>query len=69
MAASVWQLNYDIAAADRDHYLSWFHDTHIPEKLARPGYRWAAYYGPRPSMAPPVCTAISACLAAQQRCF
>ena len=44
MAASVWLLNYDIAAADRDHYLSWFHDTHIPEKLARPGYRWAAHY-------------------------
>jgi hypothetical protein len=40
----VWLLNYDIAAADRDHYLSWFHDEHIPEKLARPGYRWAAHY-------------------------
>ena len=26
MAASVWLLNYDIAAADRDHYLSWFDD-------------------------------------------
>ena len=44
MAASVWLLNYDIAAADRDHYLSWFHDEHIPEKLTRPGYRWAAHY-------------------------
>ena len=44
MATSVWLLNYDIAAADRDHYLSWFHDEHIPEKLARPGYRWAAHY-------------------------
>ena len=44
MAASVWLLNYDIAAADRDHYLSWFHDEHIPEKLARPGYRWATHY-------------------------
>ena len=44
MAASVWLLNYDIAASDRDHYLSWFHDDHIPEKLARPGYRWAAHY-------------------------
>jgi hypothetical protein len=44
MAPSVWLLNYDIAAADRDHYLSWFHDEHIPEKLARPGYRWAAHY-------------------------
>ena len=44
MAASVWLLNYDIAAADRDHYLSWFHDEHIPEKLARPGYTWASHY-------------------------
>jgi hypothetical protein len=44
MAAGVWLLNYDIAAADRDHYLSWFHDEHIPEKLARPGYRWSAHY-------------------------
>ena len=44
MAASVWLLNYDIAAADRDHYLSWFHDEHISEKLARPGYSWAAHY-------------------------
>ena len=44
MVASVWLLNYDIAAADRDRYLSWFHDEHIPEKLARPGYRWAAHY-------------------------
>ena len=44
MAASAWLLNYDIAAADRDHYLSWLHDEHIPEKLARPGYCWAAHY-------------------------
>ena len=44
MAASVWLLRYDIAAADRDHYLSWLHNEHISEKLARPGYRWAAHY-------------------------
>lgn len=44
MAVSVWLLSYDIAAVDRDHYVSWFHDEHIPEKLARPGYRWAAHY-------------------------
>jgi hypothetical protein len=70
MAASVWLLNYDIAAADRDHYLSWFHDEHIPEKLARPGYRWAAHYEALASNDAPVYTAISACLAAtQQRCF
>ena len=44
MVASVWLLSYDIAAADRDHYLSWLHNEHISEKLARPGYRWAAHY-------------------------
>ena len=33
-------------------YLEWFHHAHIPEKLSRPGYLWAAHYelghgGPR----------------------
>ena len=41
---------YDIAAVDRDHYVDWFHRYHIPEKLARLGYRWAAYFeAPSPS--------------------
>ena len=44
MTAGIWLLFYDIAAADRDHYVDWFHRRHIPEKLARPGYRWAAHF-------------------------
>ena len=50
MTAGIWLLSYDIAAADRDHYVDWFHRCHIPEKLARPGYRWAAHFeAPPPS--------------------
>lgn len=44
MAAALWMIIYDL---DRDHsarYLQWFNDVHIPEKLARPGYSWAAHY-------------------------
>ena len=44
MTAGIWLLFYDIASADRDHYVDWFHRRHIPEKLARPGYRWAAHF-------------------------
>ena len=44
MSAGIWLLFYDIAAADRDHYVNWFHRCHIPEKLARPGYCWAAHF-------------------------
>lgn len=36
----------------RTEYVDWFHSKHIPEKLSRPGYLWAAHYelghgGPR----------------------
>lgn len=40
----LWAIWYDIAPADRDAYLDWFHRVHIPEKLSRPGYLWAAHY-------------------------
>jgi len=53
MAAGVWALRYDIAANDRDSYLDWFHDCHIPEKLARPGYRWAAHFEAAPIASAP----------------
>ena len=50
MTAGVWLLLYDIAAVDRDNYVDWFHCCHIPEKLARPGYNWAAHFeAPPPS--------------------
>ncbi|MBT6273972.1 MAG: hypothetical protein HOI95_07550, partial [Chromatiales bacterium] len=44
MSAAIWTLTYRIRTADRERYLEWFHDIHIPEKLARPGYTWAAHY-------------------------
>ncbi len=44
MSQAVWIIRYDLASAWRAEYLDWFHDVHIPEKLARPGYTWAAHY-------------------------
>lgn len=44
MDRSIWAISCDVDAAGRDAYLAWFHGTHIPEKLARPGYAWAAHY-------------------------
>ena len=44
MNAAVWMLRYHIAESDRATYVAWFHDVHIPEKLARPGYNWANHY-------------------------
>lgn len=44
MDRGLWALWYDIADAQREEYLAWFHGVHIPEKLARPGYLWAAHY-------------------------
>lgn len=44
MDRGIWAIWYDIAAINRTGYLDWFHRVHIPEKLSRPGYRWAAHY-------------------------
>ena len=44
MDRGIWAIWYDIAPADRAAYEDWFHNVHIPEKLARPGYLWAAHY-------------------------
>ena len=44
MSHAIWLIMYDIAAANEQTYLEWFHDVHIPEKLARPGYTWASHY-------------------------
>jgi hypothetical protein len=44
MDRGIWAIWYDIDAEHRAGYLQWFHMVHIPEKLARPGYRWAAHY-------------------------
>lgn len=40
----IWAIWYGIAPGNRAEYLDWFHRVHIPEKLARPGYCWAAHY-------------------------
>ncbi len=44
MSGSIWLITYDVASKDEARYLDWFHRVHIPEKLARPGYVWAAHY-------------------------
>ena len=44
MAAAIWMIIYDLDQAHADRYLKWFNEVHIPEKLARPGYTWAAHY-------------------------
>src|SRR3990170_3597383 len=40
----LWITWYDLPAEGRDAYLSWLHETYIPELLKRPGYLWAAHY-------------------------
>ena len=44
MTRAIWGIIYDLPESGRDEYLAWFHDVHMPEKLARPGYAWAAHY-------------------------
>jgi hypothetical protein len=44
MAGSIWMIIYDLDRAHAARYLQWFDEVHIPEKLARPGYTWAAHY-------------------------
>lgn len=47
MDRAVWAIFYDLPEEGRDEYMAWFHEVHIPEKLARPGYLWAAHYETR----------------------
>lgn len=44
MDRGIWAIWYDIAPEHQDEYRDWFHHVHIPEKLSRPGYCWAAHY-------------------------
>jgi hypothetical protein len=44
MTGAIWALAYEISYENRETYLDWFHQIHIPEKLARPGYSWAAHF-------------------------
>ncbi|MBE90908.1 MAG: hypothetical protein CMM76_15890 [Rhodospirillaceae bacterium] len=44
MSNAIWALIYDITQENLGEYLAWFHEVHIPEKLARDGYEWAGHY-------------------------
>ncbi|MBM3357969.1 MAG: hypothetical protein FJY54_09615 [Betaproteobacteria bacterium] len=44
MDRGIWAISYELPEGDKSEYLAWFHDVHIPEKLLRPGYLWAAHY-------------------------
>ena len=44
MDRGIWAIWYGIDDAHRADYERWFHGVHIPEKLSRPGYLWAAHY-------------------------
>jgi hypothetical protein len=44
MDRGIWAIEYEIACENASEYLDWFHRVHIPEKLSRPGYLWAAHY-------------------------
>jgi hypothetical protein len=44
MDRGIWAIWYDIPDEHEAAYVEWFHSVHIPEKLARAGYLWAAHY-------------------------
>jgi hypothetical protein len=44
MDRGLWAIWYEVPAESRAEYLDWFHHVHIPDKLSRPGYLWAAHY-------------------------
>ena len=45
MDRGIWAIWYELPeGAARSAYLEWFHHVHMAEKLARPGYLWAAHY-------------------------
>jgi len=44
MENAIWTTIYDFPKEDRDEYLRWFHQEHIPEVFSLKGYVWAAHY-------------------------
>ena len=44
MDRGIWAIWYRVSDEHRQEYEKWFHTVHIPEKLSRPGYLWAAHY-------------------------
>jgi hypothetical protein len=43
MDRGIWAIWYDLPEQGKDEYLSWLHEVHIPDKLSRSGYLWAAH--------------------------
>ena len=44
MDSGLWITWYDLRDQGQNEYLSWLHETYIPEVLRRPGFLWAAHY-------------------------
>lgn len=46
MDRGIWAIWYELPedGPARAEYLDWFHRVHVAQKLARPGYLWAAHY-------------------------
>ena len=44
MSSAIWLISYRLKREHEDQYLEWFHEVHMPKKLARPGYTWASHY-------------------------
>ena len=44
MSSAIWLISYHLEHEREDQYLEWFHEVHMPDKLARPGYTWASHY-------------------------
>jgi hypothetical protein len=44
MDNAIWAIYYDLSEANRERYLNWFHEDHLPGLLSRSGYLWAAHY-------------------------
>lgn len=43
MDRGIWATWYDYPQERTEDYLSWLHDTYLPEMLQRPGFLWAAH--------------------------
>ncbi len=44
MDRGIWAIWYELPDEHKSEYLDWFHQVHVPDKLSRPGYLWAAHY-------------------------
>jgi len=41
---ALWISWYDLPEAGRDEYISWLQARYIPQRLAQPGFLWAAHF-------------------------